>query len=39
MHRVWVKDLRRDEEDDQADVLNIIQKKTNTVNGIRLKVE
>ena len=35
-----VKDLRRDEDDDQADVLNIIQKKTNTVNGsIHLKVE
>ena len=23
MHRVWVKDLRRDEEDDQTDVFNI----------------
>ena len=39
MHRVWVKDLRRDEDDDQADVFNIIQKRPNTVNGIHLKVE
>ena len=29
MHRVWVKDLRRDEEDNQVDVFNInIPEKT-----------
>ena len=29
MHRVWVKDLRSDEEDDQTDVFNInIPEKT-----------
>ena len=26
MHRVWVKDLRKDEEDDQVVIFNIIQK-------------
>ena len=39
MHRVWVKQLRGDEEDDQvvAGIFNIIQKRANT--GVHLKIE
>ena len=35
--RVWLKGWKRTEEDDQADICNIIQKKTNT--GVHLKID
>ena len=37
MHGVWVEDLKGDEEDDQADVFKIIEKRPNT--GVLLKVD
>ena len=35
MHRVWVKNLRRDGEDDQVDIFDLIQKRPN--DGVHLK--